>query len=220
MKGKERRDLAVETWNALKGASWPIFTAIGEKTVQAGSTTAQISLLNVLYDSSKDMTPLAVANSLRVTPGTVTGTLNRLEDTGFIDRARGESSDRRIVNLRITQKGHDLVKRWRESCRAYFEEIMAPLSDKELHLLIVLLTRLGPPIVGVPEGLAAVKFDHHIDQDTKPKRLNDPLRRKSRNKPAISELFGADRENNDVLLAAIRELESEHRREAALGKKN
>ncbi|MFI5421275.1 MAG: MarR family winged helix-turn-helix transcriptional regulator, partial [Nitrososphaerales archaeon] len=130
---KERSDLAVETWNALKGASWPIFTAIGEMTVQAGSTTAQMSLLNVLYDSSEDMTPLEVANSLRVTPGTVTGTLNRLEDTGMIERGRGESEDRRIIKLRITSKGRDLVKHWRESCRSYFEEILSPLSDIELH---------------------------------------------------------------------------------------
>ena len=37
--------------------------------------------------------------------------------------------------------------------------------------------------------------------------------------PPLSKLFGVDRENKEILLAAIRELESEHRREAALDNK-
>ena len=37
--------------------------------------------------------------------------------------------------------------------------------------------------------------------------------------PRLSKLFGVDRENKEILLAAIRELESEHRREAALDSK-
>ncbi len=37
--------------------------------------------------------------------------------------------------------------------------------------------------------------------------------------PPLSKLFGVDRENKQILLAAIRELESEHRREAALDNK-
>ncbi len=155
MTEKARSNLAVETWNALLGAAWPIFTDIGERTLQAGSTPAQISLLNVLSDSPEAMTPLAVARSLRVTPGTVTSTLNRLEETGLIERLRGESRDRRIVNLRITPKGRDLVKRWREACRGHLEKVMTPLSDSELRTLIGLLARVGPPIAGVPPGLAS-----------------------------------------------------------------
>ncbi len=171
MTDRARSDLALETWNALLGAAWPIFTEIGERTLAVGATSAQISLLNVLYDSPKEMTPLAVARSLRVTPGTVTSTLNRLEVTGLIQRLRGESQDRRIVHLRITAKGRDLVKRWRESCRAHFEEVMAPLSDSELRALIALLARLGPPIAGVPEGLASrIKLKAGGSAGSRPRR--------------------------------------------------
>lgn len=183
MREKARSDLAVETWDALKGAAWPIFTAIGERTQQAGTTTAQISLLNVLFDSSSDMTPVAVARSLQVTPGTVTGTLNRLEETGLIERARGESADRRVVNLRITPKGRDLVKRWRESCRAHLDEIMASISEQDLRTLIALLSGLGPPIVGVPGGLASVvKFKPNATPRPSPTRPNAPPRSKARHK--------------------------------------
>jgi AbrB family looped-hinge helix DNA binding protein len=34
--------------------------------------------------------------------------------------------------------------------------------------------------------------------------------------PPLSELFGVDREHKDTLIAGIKELEAEHRREAAL----
>jgi DNA-binding MarR family transcriptional regulator len=171
MTDKARSDLAVATWNALLGAAWPIFTDIGERTARAGTTSAQISLLNVLYDSPDEMTPLAVARVLRVTPGTVTSTLNRLEEAGSIERLRGETRDRRVVKLRITPKGRDLVKRWRESCRAHFEEVMTPLSDAELRTLIALLARLGSPIAGVPEGLASrVKVAAGNPKRSKPRR--------------------------------------------------
>ena len=37
--------------------------------------------------------------------------------------------------------------------------------------------------------------------------------------PPLSELFGVDRKNKNVLVQAVRELEKEHRREATLDKK-
>lgn len=138
------------------GATWPIFAHIAMLTLQVGSTSAQISLLNVLVDSPENMTPLAVARKLKVTLGTVTGTLDRLEKTGLIQRIHGTMKDRRVVKLRITSKGRDLVKHWRQSCRDHFVKAMTPLSDQELHTLILLLTRLSPPIRGVPEGLPSL----------------------------------------------------------------
>ncbi len=171
MTDRARSNLALEAWNALLGAAWPIFSDIGERTLAVGATSAQIGLLNVLDDSPKEMTPLAVARALGVTPGTVTSTLNRLEVAGFLQRLRGESQDRRIVHLRITPKGRDLVKRWRESCRAHLEEVMAPLSDSELRALITLLARLGPPIGGVPEGLVSrVKLKMVRSSGSRPRR--------------------------------------------------
>jgi DNA-binding MarR family transcriptional regulator len=153
---EKRSDLSFETWNALMGATWPIFTHIATLTLQVGSSSAQISLLNVLVDSTEDMTPLAVANKLKVTPGTVTGTLDRLERTRLILRIYGTVKDRRVVKLRITPKGRDLVNHWRQLCRDRFDTAMTPLSDQELYSLILLLTKLSPPLRGVPEGLPSL----------------------------------------------------------------
>ncbi len=153
--GKAGGDLTVRTWDALKGAFWPIFLAIGEKTREAGTTPAQISLLFVLFSSAGTMTPAAVARVLGVTPGTVTGTLNPLEDMDLIERVRGETADRRVVQLRLTPKGRGLLKGWLESSRVIIEERMGPLSVEERRTLTALLARIGPPIPGVPETLAS-----------------------------------------------------------------
>jgi DNA-binding MarR family transcriptional regulator len=149
-------DLAIHTWDALKGAFWPIFLDISEKTRETRTTPAQISLLFVLFTSPGSVTPLDVSRVLRIAPGTVTGTLNPLEEKGLIERARGETPDRRVVHLRLTSKGRELLKGWLESSRTIIDKRMARLSDKEQRQLIALLGRIGPPIPGVPENLASL----------------------------------------------------------------
>lgn len=151
---RARTERAVATWDALKGASWPIFTAIGERTAKAGLTPAQISLLNVLHDAEADMTPLSVAKTLGVRPATVTGTLDPLEEKGLIERVRGAREDRRVVLLRMTPAGRKLLRAWREACCEDIVRAMRPLADDELDALRALLARLAPPVPGVPEGLA------------------------------------------------------------------
>jgi DNA-binding MarR family transcriptional regulator len=153
---RARSDLTFETWAALLGAAWPIFTAIADNTVEAGVTSAQISLLVVLSSEGGNITPTAVARSLEVTPGTVTGTLNHLEKAGLIKRSHNAPEDRRIVNLQITPRGRDLVKRWQESCRTLFNSQMESLTDQELRTVINLLARIGPPIKGVPPRLPSI----------------------------------------------------------------
>lgn len=147
--------LDIQTWDALKGASWPIFLSIGERTRSAGLTAAQSSLLFVLYGAKETMTPLAVAHELKVTPGTVTGTLNPLEEMGLIERLYGKSADRRVVHLRMTTKGRKVMDRWLQSCRTLIKEHMSGLTDSEKRHLIKLLGKIAPSQAGVPEGLAS-----------------------------------------------------------------
>jgi DNA-binding MarR family transcriptional regulator len=147
--------LAIQTWDALKGASWPVFVGIAERRRRAGLTSAQGSLLFVLFNAGQTMTPLAIADELKVTPGTVTGTLNPLEEMGLIERLRGKVADRRVVHLRLTAKGRSVMRRWRETCRDLIEERVSPLTDAEKRRLIRLLAKIAPVQPGVPAGLAS-----------------------------------------------------------------
>jgi DNA-binding MarR family transcriptional regulator len=174
-------DLPIQTWDALKGAFWPIFLDISEKTRETRTTPAQISLLFVLFTSPQSVTPLEVSRALRIAPGTVTGTLNPLEEKGLIERGRGETADRRVVHLRLTSKGRELLKGWLESSRTIIDKRMTRLSDQEQRRLIALLGRIGPPIPGVPENLGSLL---RLNPPGRPKdskaRVSRPTRSTSR----------------------------------------
>jgi DNA-binding MarR family transcriptional regulator len=43
-------------------------------------------------------------------PSTITGLIDRLEKKGYVERDRGRE-DRRVVNLRLTSRGRELVRR-------------------------------------------------------------------------------------------------------------
>ena len=90
------------------------------------------------------MTPRELSGCFHVTPATVTGNLNALEEDGLIERVRTRD-DRRVVHVRLTPVGREKVKKWRAAFEGELQEHFASLSDDELHQLASLLARLGPP---------------------------------------------------------------------------
>jgi len=132
-----------------------MFHRMGEEAGRADATPAQVGLLHMLIEAGEPLTPREIAKRLEVTPATITGALNRLEESGHVERAR-ESKDRRVVHVRVTPKGRALAKRWREAWWGHFDEVFGPLSDEELRTLVDLLTRVAPPIRGPPGGFGAL----------------------------------------------------------------
>lgn len=102
------------------------------------------------------MTPLAIAHELKVTPGTVTGTLNPLEEMGLIERLRGTVADRRVVHLRLTAKGRTVMRRWLASSRELIEERVSSLTDAEKRRLIKLLAKIAPRPTGRSGGTGVI----------------------------------------------------------------
>lgn len=82
----------------------------------------------------------ALADHLNVTPATITGAIKKLEQDGYVERTLGQ--DNRYNELRITEKGRDIVN---ESCKI-FSEVDAAMfdgfSDEELDCYISCLERL------------------------------------------------------------------------------
>jgi len=150
---RHARNLAA--WNSLKGATWPLFARLGDRVGEADPTPAQMGVLHTLWSAEEWMTPHVLSECLHVTGATVTGNLNALEAAGLIERVR-ESSDRRVVNVRVTAKGREKVKKWRAIWQSELERHFHPLTDEELDALTKLLAKLGRPIVGPPGGIAAL----------------------------------------------------------------
>jgi DNA-binding MarR family transcriptional regulator len=150
---RHTRNLAA--WNSLKGATWPMFARLEARVGEADPTPAQMGVLHTLSSGEEGMTPHVLSECLHVTGATVTGNLNALEAAGLIERVR-ESSDRRVVNVRVTAKGREKVKKWRAIWQSELERHFGPLTDEELDVLTKLLAKLGPAIVGPPGGFAAL----------------------------------------------------------------
>lgn len=70
----------------------------------------------------------------------VTRLIDRLEQVGFVDRAR-DSNDRRLVNTRITESGMDLLKKLDAPVNAAHEQQLGHLTKAELKTLIGLLAK-------------------------------------------------------------------------------
>lgn len=71
----------------------------------------------------------------------VTRIIDRLEKAGLATRCR-ESSDRRVVHIRITDKGLDLLARLDQPLRDVHKRQFQPLTRAEIALLIRLLEKL------------------------------------------------------------------------------
>ena len=96
-------------------------------------TIAQLkSLFFITNQGSTNSGKLAAA--LGVTPTNVTGIIDRLVKQGIVSRSN-DAQDRRVLLLRATGKGEELVAKLRERRRGYLSEILARLSADEIAIL-------------------------------------------------------------------------------------
>ncbi len=71
-----------------------------------------------------------LADALNVTPTDATGIVDRLLEKNLITR-NGDSNDRRVILLRATSKGDNLVAELREKRRERMTELFSRLTDEE-----------------------------------------------------------------------------------------
>ena len=75
-----------------------------------------------------------LAAALGVTPTNVTGIIDRLVKQGLVSRTE-DPQDRRVILLKATGKGEELVSKLRERRRSYLSGILERLSVAELAAL-------------------------------------------------------------------------------------
>ncbi len=137
-----RRERMLAAWNGMRGATWQMRIRIVQRLGGAAPTPAQMGVLQALMSDQGGMTPRKLSGCLHVTPATVTGNLNALEEEGLIERTRS-GDDRRVVHICVTDRGRERVKRWRAIFEAELQKYFAPLDDDDLRQLSSLLAKLG-----------------------------------------------------------------------------
>ncbi|MFD2923702.1 MarR family winged helix-turn-helix transcriptional regulator [Halobacillus naozhouensis] len=113
---------------------------INDKLKDFGLYTSQWSVLYCLYKNGP-MTQTAIWQYLNVEAPTVTRTLTRLEEKGWITRKPGV--DRRARIIQINESSFDQVADLADIIRTYEDEELLGLTKEEEHQLRSLLNRLG-----------------------------------------------------------------------------
>ncbi|MDD5289500.1 MAG: MarR family transcriptional regulator [Dehalococcoidales bacterium] len=104
-------------------------------------TIAQLkSLFFISNRGSTNLMHLAAA--LGVTPTNTTGIIDRLLKQGLVSRTENPQ-DRRMLVLRVTKKGEELLTKLREKRRSYWKDVLDSMNIDELTTLFQCLTSLS-----------------------------------------------------------------------------
>ena len=101
-------------------------------------TLPQFFILNML-ESQEQAKMTDIARALGVTTAAATGIVDRLVRSAYAQRVY-DDSDRRIINIRISPKGRDLVQRINRHKKQNIIEVFGkiPSGDREVFLKILM----------------------------------------------------------------------------------
>lgn len=84
----------------------------------------------------------AIAKKLNITVGSLTTAMNSLVNKGYVERHRSEK-DRRVVFVRLTQKGIEAFRHHEDYHRQMTEAILNKLTEDEIPVLVKTLDGLS-----------------------------------------------------------------------------
>ncbi|MBR4949504.1 MAG: winged helix-turn-helix transcriptional regulator [Clostridia bacterium] len=113
---------------------------IDYRAKEIGMHQTQHRILMHLARDAKFSSQKELADRLRITPAAVTVALKKIEQDGYVERALGH--DARYNELRITEKGRELVNRTREIFQAADTAMFENFSDEELDSYISCLSKM------------------------------------------------------------------------------
>ena len=109
---------------ALAGANLPI-------------TPLQIEIIRLLSESG-ELPITRISEGLNITKAQMTHLIDRLSEMEMVER-RASTSDRRIVNVALTNRGKELIRTHDSRLKAAARETLSCLSEEELKNLSVSL---------------------------------------------------------------------------------
>jgi DNA-binding MarR family transcriptional regulator len=133
--------LALSVWVRLLKAHGLMLREV-RRRVPVSLTLPQFDVLAQLYRREDGMTPGELTRELLVTAGNVTGIVERLVRLGLAER-RPVPQDRRAVRIRLTARGHRLMRRIIPRHRRDVAVLLARVPPDDLARLRDLLGNLA-----------------------------------------------------------------------------
>lgn len=104
-------------------------------------TAQQIGILTALHQGIAS-TPFELCKLLAMDTGLMTRMLDKLETRGLLERSRSVE-DRRVVNLAITAKGHEVAERIPDVVLPVLNHKLRDFTDAEFHEFLRLLSKFN-----------------------------------------------------------------------------
>jgi DNA-binding MarR family transcriptional regulator len=95
----------------------------------------------LLLDKRKEITMTELVEYINTPMSTATGIVDRLVKNGYIKRDRSEA-DRRIVVLRLTEKGTQLMERLKSMIYEYIGMIVGDLTEEEKQYMTRIILKI------------------------------------------------------------------------------
>lgn len=113
---------------------------IDSRVSSLGIHRTQHMILMHLARQDKLPSQKELANRLDVTPAAVTGAIKKMENDGYVERTLGQ--DNRYIELRITDKGRELVRKTHRLFCEADSSMFEGFSESELEAYISALGKL------------------------------------------------------------------------------
>ena len=110
-------------------------------------TLPQFDVMAELERAGEPQTMSALSRKLLVSGGNVTGVVDRLERSGYVQR-QPLPNDRRVQLVALSEKGRAEFAAMAEAHEQWLAELFVGLSDEELHALNELLARAKAVVRG------------------------------------------------------------------------
>jgi len=167
----DRRAAVTAVLDELNGAIRLLRCAATGRMVRQGISMTQVHVLWQLEEQGT--LPMSrLAELLEVSFSNVTGLVDRLEERHLVERLRAED-DRRVVLVRLTAIGQDLLDELQVMKRDLTEAVLGHLDDRQLSRLQAALRDFRSAIRAVADADPA-RFGLHDGPDADHPHSHDP----------------------------------------------
>lgn len=130
----------VQVFDEISLIEHGVRTAI-TRSLPVGLTYPQYEVLNLIARRGDDLTPAQISEALKMTPGAITNTLQRLEATRLV-LIEPCARDRRSKRVRLTAEGREAYNRAMAAIRPKVEKLREGFTEKEFREVLPFLRAL------------------------------------------------------------------------------
>ncbi len=121
----------VQVFDEISLIEHGVRTAIS-RSLPVGLSYPQYEVLSLIARRGEDLTPAGIADALKMTPGAITNTLQRLEGAKLVS-VEPCVADRRKKRVRMTAEGREAYARSMAAIRPKVEKLREGFTQKEFR---------------------------------------------------------------------------------------